>query len=360
MKSKINWKYFNILVLLLIIYMIYVLSPLWGSVFEKIIWAFLPIILAFSVAFVFNPIVSWLEKKAKVPRVVAILLIYALIIGIVLFIVFVLVKPYIDDLGSLSVGVVNLLEQIGILFKIDTTSVQAQALDMIEGLFDNITLFFTASGAAAEQVFNVVISGIVVVIVGIIFLINFDNIILRTKEYLLIRESDQLYRYVSTLYHDLTSYLVAEIIIAFIQFVEYAGLFLIIGIFIPEYLNYALVLGVCVAVFSLIPYFGGYLSSFFMILIALSLPNALYAAIPLGIFIMVFPNLDAYLINPQIYKKQLRLNPIFSITAMLLGQAFFGIVGIVMAIPFIIVLTITYNFYKVQIKEKVKQFKESL
>lgn len=340
--------------------MIYVLSPLWGSVFEKIIWAFLPIILAFSVAFVFNPIVSWLEKKAKVPRVVAILLIYASIIGIVLFIVFVLVKPYIDDLGSLSVGVVNLLEQIGILFKIDTTSVQAQALDMIEGLFDNITLFFTASGAAAEQVFNVVISGIVVVIVGIIFLINFDNIILRTKEYLLIRESDQLYRYVSTLYHDLTSYLVAEIIIAFIQFVEYAGLFLIIGIFIPEYLNYALVLGVCVAVFSLIPYFGGYLSSFFMILIALSLPNALYAAIPLGIFIMIFPNLDAYLINPHIYKKQLRLNPIFSITAMLLGQAFFGIVGIVMAIPFIIVLTITYNFYKVQIKEKVKQFKESL
>lgn len=360
MKSKINWKYFNILILLLIIYMVYVLSPLWGNLANKIIWAFLPIMLAFVIAFVFNPIVTWLEKNAKIPRVIAILLIYFSIIALVLFIVFVLVKPYIDDLGNLSVGVVNLLDQIGTLFNIDTTSIQEQSVTVIESMYASIAAFFTATGGGAEQVFKIVLSGIVVVIVGIIFLINFENIIQKTKEYLAIRETDQMYRYVSTLYHDLTNYLVAEIIIAVIQFIEYAGLFLLIGIFNRAYMNYALVLGVCVAVFSLIPYFGGYLSSFFMILIALSLPHALYAAIPLGLFIMIFPNLDAYLINPHIYKKQLRLNPIFSISAMLLGQAFFGIIGVVVAIPFILILTITYNFYKVQIREKFKQFKESL
>ena len=344
MKSKINWRYVNVLVLLLIIYMLYILSPLWGSLFEKAIMALLPIIIAFAIAFIFNPIVTTLEKKMKIPRVVGILSLYALIIGLVLVIVFVFVKPYIDDLGNVTVGITNLLSQIGDLLNIDTTSVELSLSTIVEDIYNNIFSFFTATRDAANLVVSTIFSGAVIVIVGIIFLINFENIKNRTKEYLLLRETNKMYLYVSQLYHDLTNYLVAEIIIALIQFIEYAGLFLLIGIFIPEYRTYALVLGVCVSVFSLVPYFGGYLSSFFMILIALSLPEVVYAAIPIGLFILIFPNLDAYLINPMIYTKQLKLNPLLSVSAILLAQAFFGLVGVFISIPAILFITITYNF----------------
>lgn len=360
MKSKINWRYVNVLVLLLIIYMLYILSPLWGSLFEKAILALLPIIIAFAIAFIFNPIVTVLERKVKIPRVVAILSLYAGIIGLVLVIVFVFVKPYIDDLGNITVGLTNLLSQIGDLLNIDTSTVEQSLSTMVDDVYNSIFSFFTATGDGANLVVSTIFSGAVIVIVGIIFLINFENIKNRTKEYLLMRETNKVYRYVSQLYHDLTNYLVAEIIIALIQFIEYAGLFLLIGIFIPEYRTYALVLGVCVSVFSLVPYFGGYLSSFFMILIALSLPDAIYAAIPIGLFILIFPNLDAYLINPMIYRKQLKLNPLLSVSAILLSQAFFGLVGVFISIPAILFITITYNFYKEPIHAKLRQFKDSL
>ncbi len=360
MKSRLNWRYVNVLVLLLIIYMLYVLSPLWGNLFEKAVMALLPILIAFAIAFVFNPIVTLLEQKAKIPRVIAILFLYAFIISLVLVIIFVFVKPYIEDLGNLTIGITNLLVQIGEVLNIDTSSVQQSLTAMVNDIYNNVFSFFTATGEGANLVVGAIFGGAVIVIVGIIFLINFENIKNRTKEYLLLRESKKMYLYVSQLYHDLTNYLVAEIIIATIQFVEYAGLFLLIGIFIPEYMNYALVLGVCVAVFSLVPYFGGYLSSFFMILIALSLPGALYAAIPIGLFILIFPNLDAYLINPHIYKKQLKLNPLLSVSAILLAQAFFGLIGVFISIPAILFITITYNFYKDPIKAKIRQFKESL
>lgn len=360
MKSKLNWRYVNVLILLLIIYMLYILSPLWGNLFEKAVMALLPIMIAFAIAFVFNPIVTLLEKKAKIPRVVAILFLYAVIIGLVLLIVFVFVKPYIDDLGNITVGMTNLLRQIGDILNIDTSSVEASLSTITADIYASIFSFFTATGDGANMVITAIFSGAVIVIVGIIFLINFENIKNKIKEYLLMRKSNKMYLYVSQLYHDLTNYLVAEIIIAGIQFVEYAGLFLIIGLYIPEYLTYALVLGVCVSVFSLIPYFGGYLSSFFMILIALSLPNALSAAIPIVLFILIFPNLDAYLINPMIYKKQLKLNPLLSVSAILLAQAFFGLLGVFISIPAILFITITYNFYKEPIHAKFKQFKESL
>ncbi|GEM_PF-1634685 len=360
MKSKLNWRYVNILMLLLIIYMLYVLSPLWGSLFEKAIMALLPILIAFAIAFVFNPIVTTLEKKFKIPRVVAILFLYAFIIGMVLLIIFVFVKPYIEDLSNITVGLNNLMVQIGELFNIDTTSVQQSLSAMVTDIYNSIFSFFTATGEGANLVIGTIFGGAVIVIVGIIFLINFEHIKNRTKDYLMARESKKMYLYVSQLYHDLTNYLVAEIIIAGIQFIEYAGLFLLIGIFIPEYLNLALLLGVSVSVFSLIPYFGGYLSSFFMILIALSLPKPLLAAFPIGLFILIFPNLDAYLINPHIYKKQLKLNPLLSVSAILLMQAFFGLVGVVISIPVILFITITYNFYKEPIHARIKRFKESL
>ena len=164
MKSRLNWRYVNVLVLLLIIYMLYVLSPLWGNLFEKAVMALLPILIAFAIAFVFNPIVTLLEKKAKIPRVIAILFLYAFIISLVLIIIFVFVKPYIEDLGNLTIGITNLLVQIGEVLNIDTSSVQQSLTAMVTDIYNSIFSFFTATGEGANLVVGAIFGGAVIVI----------------------------------------------------------------------------------------------------------------------------------------------------------------------------------------------------
>lgn len=360
MKNKVNGRYINILLVMLIILVTYVLSPLWSSILRKVFLTFLPILIAFSLAFILNPIVSFLEKKAKLPRIVSILGLYVSIISLVLFIIFGLVKPAVGSLANLSIGLENLLDQVGKILNIDTSGIAVQLGDVLEKVYVSIFNFFTATGESAEDVIGVVISGAVVVIVGIIFLMNFNQIISKTADFLKTKEDPTIYLYVRNLYRELTNYLSAEIIIAGIQFVEYTTLFLLIGIFNPAYLEVAFVLGFTAAIFSLVPYFGGYLSSAFMILLGLSLPHAFYSFIPIGVFMLIFPNLDAYVINPMIYKKQMKLNPILSISAILLGQTMFGIIGVIISIPLVLVLNVTFDFYKMPIKAKLKQFKDSL
>ncbi len=360
MKNKVNGRYINILLVMLIILVAYVLSPLWSTILRKVFLTFLPILIAFSLAFILNPIVSFLEKKAKLPRIVSILGLYVSIISLVLFIIFGLVKPAVGSLANLSIGLENLLDQVGKILNIDTSGIAVQLGDVLEKVYVSIFNFFTATGESAEDVIGVVISGAVVVIVGIIFLMNFNQIISKTADFLKTKEDPTIYLYVRNLYRELTNYLSAEIIIAGIQFVEYTTLFLLIGIFNPAYLEVAFVLGFTAAIFSLVPYFGGYLSSAFMILLGLSLPYAFYSFIPIGVFMLIFPNLDAYVINPMIYKKQMKLNPILSISAILLGQTMFGIIGVIISIPLVLVLNVTFDFYKMPIKAKLKQFKDSL
>ena len=359
MKSKINFKFLNVLLVLLILYLFYLLSPLWWSAIKKIFYALLPIIIGFSIAFIFNPLVTFSEKKLKIPRVITAIIIYIVALLSIILIVFFVIKPVIDDMPRMIDGINIVLTEFGELLNVDASSIIITIDNWINSYITTITNFFTASEEGANQVISFVISLFVTIVVGIIFLTKFDNIKDRAKLLLVTREKKETLIFYSRLYHDLKKYIVSEIFIAAIQFVEYVGLFLIISIFNQAFLDYVLLIGLFAALFSLIPYFGGYLSGLSAILIAVSLPNPMYSMIGIVIFLLIFPNLDAYLINPMVYKKRIELSPVVTIGGILIFSSLFGVIGVIISIPILLVLSVAYNVYKDFLKTKVQQFKES-
>ncbi|HHX75987.1 MAG TPA: AI-2E family transporter, partial [Acholeplasmataceae bacterium] len=78
------------------------------------------------------------------------------------------------------------------------------------------------------------------------------------------------------------------------------------------------------------------------------------------VFMLIFPQLDAYIINPKIYQTKLKLNPIITIAFILLGQAFFGIIGAILSVPFLVIFEVTMQFYKDNIKKGIKKINEHL
>src|SRR5690606_2900680 len=142
--------------------------------------------------------------------------------------------------------------------------------------------------------------------------------------------------------------------------IEYGGLMLIMALFFPEFWIFVPLVAFVAAVLSLIPYFGGYFSILFTAIIIMTVPHAAYGMIGIAIFTLIFPQLDAYVINPKIYQTQLKLNPISTIAFVLLGQAFFGIVGAILSVPVQVVFEITMNYYKQNIKKGLKKFNETL
>lgn len=112
----------------------------------------------------------------------------------------------------------------------------------------------------------------------------------------------------------------------------YLGLFGIFG------LEYALTLAVIAAMFEIVPYIGPVLAA---------IPGVVFAAIELGptagffvlIFYVIIQQIEGNFIYPLVVQRMTGVSPIIAITAILVGGKLGGIIGVMLAIPAVVLLT---------------------
>ena len=100
---------------------------------------------------------------------------------------------------------------------------------------------------------------------------------------------------------------------------------------------YALLLGLIAGAFNFIPYLGSIISAFiisFLTLITSGLNTAVYVMICL----LIFHQIDGNFIEPRIMKSSLKINPILVIITVVIGGAYFGIVGMFLAVPIAVII----------------------
>jgi len=95
---------------------------------------------------------------------------------------------------------------------------------------------------------------------------------------------------------------------------------------------YALSLGFVVGFFDLIPLIGATLGAIVVTVatVTVSFPTATIVWI---VFIIVWQRLEDYVVQPVVYGKALRVNPIVTIFSVLIGASLLGILGALLAIP---------------------------
>jgi predicted PurR-regulated permease PerM len=95
---------------------------------------------------------------------------------------------------------------------------------------------------------------------------------------------------------------------------------------------YALSLGFVVGFFDLIPLVGATLGAIVVSVATLtvSFPTATIVWIA---FIIVWQRFEDYVVQPLVYRKALRVNPIVTIVSVLVGASLLGILGALLAIP---------------------------
>ncbi len=105
-----------------------------------------------------------------------------------------------------------------------------------------------------------------------------------------------------------------------------------IGLWITQF-PYAFLLGVLVAVFSVVPYLGLLLSLFPALAIALASGAVWPSLVKIGIVYGVAQVLEGTVISPRILGSSTGLHPVWILLAIALGGFFFGFVGLLIAVP---------------------------
>ena len=95
---------------------------------------------------------------------------------------------------------------------------------------------------------------------------------------------------------------------------------------------YALSLGFVVGFFDLIPLVGATIGAIFVALATLTVHFPLATLVWVG-FIIVWQRFEDYVVQPAVYGKALRVDPIVTIVSVLAGASLLGILGAVLAIP---------------------------
>ena len=108
--------------------------------------------------------------------------------------------------------------------------------------------------------------------------------------------------------------------------------------------KYAALLGFTIGLFNMIPYFGAIIAIAFAALITF-LTGGFSKAVVMLIVIIILQQIDANVINPKIIGESLKISPLLVIIAVTIGGAYFGIVGMFLAVPITGVLKIMVNDY---------------
>ena len=117
--------------------------------------------------------------------------------------------------------------------------------------------------------------------------------------------------------------------------------------------KYAILLGFIIGLFNIIPYFGAIIAVAISILITL-ITGGFTQALIMAIVVIILQQIDANIINPKIIGNSLEISPLLVIFAVTVGGAYFGVLGMFLAVPVIAILKIAINDY-IELKISMKK-----
>lgn len=125
--------------------------------------------------------------------------------------------------------------------------------------------------------------------------------------------------------------------------------------------KYAPLLGFIIGLFNMIPYIGAIVAVAFGIIITL-ITGGLGKAALMAVVVIILQQIDANIINPKIIGSSLQTSPLLVLFSITIGGAYFGILGMFLAVPIAVVIkTVLTDFVdnrnKIKDEEEIKEIK---
>ena len=127
-------------------------------------------------------------------------------------------------------------------------------------------------------------------------------------------------------YRTVGGYVTGNLFISLIAGVSSGLLLWIVGV------PYAVALGLVVALLDLIPLAGATIAAVLVVLVAIA-ASGVTAAIIVGVFFVVYQQLENHVIQPLVYGRTVQLSPLAVLVSVLIGAQIAGVLGALAAIP---------------------------
>jgi predicted PurR-regulated permease PerM len=322
---------------LLVLYMLLQIHPILRGILSFLEAVLAPFLIAMMISYILNPVVSLLNQR-KVPRTVAVLLIYSVFIAS-LTVVFMNITPmFIEQVSELNEHMPQLTTKAQSL--VDGFNQNQYLPDSIRNGIN--TSLAKLENGVSEWVSNY-LSGIgnTINTLFIVFIVPFLAFYM-LKDFQLLEKTalaivpkthrKQTVRLLVDIDTALGNYIRGQLLVCLI-----VGLFAYIGYWLIG-MPYPLLLASVVAVFNIIPYLGPFFGAAPALIMAstISLKMVLFVAL-VNLAVQI---LEGNVISPQVVGRSLHMHPLMIIFALLVGGEVGGVLGLILAVPFFAVVKV--------------------
>ena len=356
--SMLKIVYFMIIIILILLGT-YIVKE-WNIIkyIKEILIVISPVFIGFILAWLLEPLVSWLENK-KIPRLAACIIIFVLLLGILFSICYLFIPTLISQLRDFVNVAPNIFDNLinfimNIINKFDTNNIINH-----EKLSKNLTNLITNYGLSISSqlpkyilsigsiIINKGIKFALALMIGFYLLYDFKKV----KEYLynlLPNTWKEPYKELTERINtSLRNYVQGVLLVMSLVFITQSIGLTIAGMEAP------IIFALFCAVTDIIPYFGPYIGAIPAVIVAFTISPI--TGICVIITILIVQLLENNFYQPLIMGHTMKLHPVTIIIGLLLFEHFFGIIGMVIATPVIACLKVFINFFneKFNLKEKI-------
>ncbi|BBH19310.1 UPF0118 membrane protein YrrI [Paenibacillus baekrokdamisoli] len=315
---------------LISMYLLLLLKPVIVQIYIFLRSVFAPFLIAMIISYVLNPIVSLLNDR-KVPRTIAVLLIYAVFCASLTVILMNAIPMFLEQLDELNRHMPDFtMKAQSIVNDLNNSSFLPESIR--EGINKSL---YKLEKQASESIFDFINNiGAMINFVFIAFIIPFLAFyILKDFEvfertlltYVPKSHRKHAVRLLKDVDHALGSYIRGQFLVCLIVgILAYIG-YVIIG------MPYPLLLASVVAVTNIIPYLGPFFGA------APALVMATTISFKMMLMVVIVNTacqiLESNVISPQVVGRTLHMHPLSIIFALLVGGEIAGIVGMILAVP---------------------------
>ena len=282
-----------------------------------------------------DPLVSLLERR-KLPRWAAILIVFIAVLGVFVGLVFAVVPVIVDQASNLVQQVTDYFS--GLNFDDFIAQIQATVGDLfnVRDAFDQAVAYLQKNiGSIGGGVLSVgvgvangIFGGVIVVILTLYFAASLDSfkrglyrLVPATKREKFASLADQISAAVGR-------YVMGQVLLGLCNGILTFIVLSIAGAELPAVFAFLAFL------FSLVPLVGTISGSVVIVLAQIVLlPDSPATWIAVGIWYLVYMQLEAYILSPRIMNRAVKVPGVVVVIAALTGGTLLGILGALIAIP---------------------------
>ena len=297
-----------------------------------------PLFIGFIIAWLFDPLVKWLQKKG-IRRSIGTAITYVILIGAITLVMgglipllseqineFIKVIPNIIDKAQLVLD--ETLGRLSIIEGLDVEAVKKDVLDKIIEIGTNITSDIPSMLVGlVKNIFSGMGSIIVGLVIGFYLLMSFDNV----NETIITLLPKKIQRNTNEIIYEvngsLRRFVLGAALDSLLIFIVSSIGFTLVGLKAP------FLFALFCALTNVIPYAGPYIGGIPAVIVGFSQGGAVGLLTLLIIVIVQF--LEGNFIQPLVMSKTTKLHPVTIMIGLLVFGHFWGIIGMFVSTPII-------------------------